>query len=114
MNARWGSHHGGLLWELGNELWGTFQVGYPTISKVAEHTKVFSDAVLKVDPHARLIATGADPDHFQDWNAAQLANAPQSFQYLSTHFVVGTNSFETPNPSAEFMAPLEQQAFSTC
>jgi len=104
VNGHWGNHHGGLLWELGNELWGTFQVGYPTISKIADRTTGFSDAVRKVDPHARLIATGADPDHFQDWNAAQLANDPQSFQYLSTHFVVGTNSFETPNPSAEFIA----------
>ena len=104
VNARWGDHHGGLLWELGNELWGTFQVGYPTISKIAERTKVFSDAVRKVDPRARLIATGADPDHFEDWNAAQLANAPESFNYLSTHFVVPTNSIETPNASAEFQA----------
>jgi len=103
VDEHWGSHEDGLLWELGNELWGTFQVGYPTLSKVAERTKAFSDAVLKVDPHARLIATGADPDHFQDWNAAQLSNAPASFQFLSTHFVVGTNSMETPNANEDFI-----------
>lgn len=102
VNEHWGNHQGGLLWELGNELWGTFQVGYPTLSRVAERTKAFSDAVLKVDPHARLIATGADPDHFQDWNAAQLANARGSFQFLSTHFVVPTNSIQAPNVNAEF------------
>lgn len=104
VNHRWGHHQGGLLWELGNELWGTFQVGYPTLPKIAERTQGFSDAVRKVDPHARLIATGADPDHFEDWNRVQLGNAPQSFDYLSTHFVVSTNSLKTPNPSPEFIA----------
>src|SRR5207253_8041946 len=36
VNEHWDEHTGGVLWELGNELWGTFQVGYPTRSE--EHT----------------------------------------------------------------------------
>ena len=87
VNAHWGDKAGGLLWELGNELWGDFQVGYPTLSRVAARTKEFADAVHAVDKRARLIATGADPDHFHEWNAAQLANA-SDFDFLSTHFVV--------------------------
>ena len=47
VNAHWADHSGGLLWELGNELWGDFQVGYPTLPRVAEKTKSFSDAVRK-------------------------------------------------------------------
>ncbi|MGC2183530.1 MAG: alpha-L-arabinofuranosidase C-terminal domain-containing protein [Terriglobales bacterium] len=104
VNAHWADHSGGLLWELGNELWGDFQVGYPTLPRVAERTKSFSDAVRKVDPKARLIATGADPDAFHDWNAAQLANLPDTFNYLSTHFVVTTNSVQAPHPSPDFVA----------
>jgi alpha-N-arabinofuranosidase len=113
VNEHWGDKSGGLLWELGNELWGDFQVGYPALERVADRTKAFSDAVRKVDPKARLIATGADPDHFREWNAAQLANAPQAFNYLSTHFVVTTNSLVTRNPSpdaiaqATFALPIE-------
>jgi len=60
--------------------------------------------VRKVDPKARLIATGGDPDSFNKWNAAQLANAPDSFNYLSTHFVVTTNSVQTPHASPDFIA----------
>lgn len=86
VDEHWGKS--GLLWELGNELWGDFQTGYPTLPRVAALTKAFSDAVRAVDPGARLIATGADPDHFEQWNAAQLQNAPGAFQWLSTHFVV--------------------------
>jgi alpha-L-arabinofuranosidase len=104
VNSHWAGHSGGLLWELGNELWGDFQVGYPTLSRVAERTKSFSDAVRKADPKARLIATGADPDVFHDWNAAQLANPPDTFNYLSTHFVVTTNSVQAPHPSPDFVA----------
>lgn len=104
VNAHWADHSGGLLWELGNELWGNFQVGYPTLPRVAERTKSFSDAVRTVDPKARLIATGADPDVFHDWNAAQLANPPDTFNYLSTHFVVTTNSVQMPHASPDFVA----------
>ena len=104
VNAHWGDHSGGLLWELGNELWGNFQVGYPTLPKVGERTKTFSDAVKKVDSRARLIATGGDPDGFEEWNAAQLATGPQVFDYLSTHFVVTTSSMLAANPSPDFVA----------
>jgi len=90
VNERWGDRSGGLLWELGNELWGTFQIGYPTLERIAPRTKAFSDAVRAGDPKVRLIATGGDPDRFREWNAGQLANAPDAFHYLSTHFVVGT------------------------
>jgi len=104
VNAHWADHSGGLLWELGNELWGDFQIGYPTLPRVAERTKLFSEAVRQVDPKARLIATGADPDSFTKWNDAQLSNAPDAFNYLSTHFVVTTNSVQAPHPSPDFIA----------
>jgi alpha-L-arabinofuranosidase len=60
--------------------------------------------VRKADPKARLIATGADPDVFHDWNAAQLANPPDTFNYLSMHFVVTTNSVQSPHASPDFVA----------
>ena len=104
VNEHWANKSGGLLWELGNELWGDFQVGYPTLPRVADRTKSFSEAVRKVDPNARLIATGGDPDHFAEWNAAQLTDAPQAFNYLSTHFVVTTHSVATRNASPDFIA----------
>lgn len=103
INAHWGDKSGGLLWELGNELWGDFQVGYPTLPRVAARTKEFADAVHAADPRARLIGTGADPDHFRDWNAAQLANA-SDFNYLSTHFVVRDDNVLRKDPSPEFLA----------
>ena len=104
VNEHWGDHSGGLLWELGNELWGNFQIGYPTLERVAARTREFSEAIHAVDPKARLIATGQDPDHFQPWNAAQLSLGPERFNYLSTHFVVGTSDVVKRNPTREFIA----------
>jgi alpha-N-arabinofuranosidase len=101
---KWGNGSGGQLYELGNELWGNFQIGYPGEAQVADRTRDFSAAIRKADPKARLIATGQDPDHFEAWNAGQLANAPRAFQYLSTHFVVGTDQVRKGNPTPEFIA----------
>jgi alpha-N-arabinofuranosidase len=103
VNERWGNRRGGLLWELGNELWGSFQIGYPALDQVAERTKQFSEAVQAVDPAARIIATGQDPDHFDKWNAAQLEIAPDAYSWLATHFVVG-DAVVAADPSAEFRA----------
>jgi alpha-L-arabinofuranosidase len=104
VNQRWGDKKGGLLWELGNELWGTFQIGYPTLERAAARTREFAEAVRAVDPRVQLIATGQDPDHFRDWNAQQLKNPPGLFQFLATHFVVGNGGVRRRDPSPDFVA----------
>jgi alpha-N-arabinofuranosidase len=101
VDAHW-KRHGGLLWELGNELWGDWNLGYPTLQQLPGRTLAFSRAVRAVDPQARLIATGADPDNYEQWNAAELTDPAGTFQFLSTHFVVTTDSVAAaiPNPKA--------------
>jgi alpha-N-arabinofuranosidase len=95
--------HSGLLWELGNELWGNWNLGYPTKEQLAQRTLDFSKAVRAMDPTARLIATGGDPEVFHDWNANQLSEPPGTFDYLSTHFVVDTGNVQLKNPTREFI-----------
>jgi alpha-L-arabinofuranosidase len=103
INEKWNSGGGGLIWELGNELWGDFQTGYPTIARIADLTKEFAAAIRAIDPKAILIATGQDPDHFEPWNARQLENA-KLIDYLSTHFVVGSGEVKAQRPDADFVA----------
>jgi alpha-N-arabinofuranosidase len=104
VNERWGGGRGGLLWELGNELWGNFQIGYPTPERIAVRTRAFSEAVRAADPRARLIATGGDPDRFRDWNAELLPLAPDAYQYLATHFVVGSGNVRRAAATPDFVA----------
>lgn len=95
--------NGGLHWELGNELWGNWNMGWPTLAQLPGRTLAFSQAVRQVDPSAVLIATGRDPDGYQQWNAAQLTNPPGTFDFLSTHFVVGAKTV-LPKPTPDFLA----------
>ncbi len=96
--------HSGLLWELGNELWGNWNLGYPTLQELPGRTLEFSRAIRAVDPSARLIATGQDPDVYQKWDAAQLTDPPDTFNFLSTHFVVTTDRLQIHNAGADTIA----------
>lgn len=95
--------NGGLHWELGNELWGNWNMGWSTLAQLPGRTLAFSQAVKQVDPTAVLIATGRDPDGYRQWNAAQLTNPPGTFDFLSAHFVVGAKAV-LPNPTPDFLA----------
>lgn len=108
VDAHW-HQHSGLFWELGNELWGDWNVGWPTVDEVAGRTLAFSKAIRAVDPATKLIATGADPDGFREWNAHQLTNPAGTFDYLSTHFVVTNTRTKLPHASTDFMT---QAAFA--
>ncbi|MGC1781854.1 MAG: alpha-L-arabinofuranosidase C-terminal domain-containing protein [Acidobacteriaceae bacterium] len=103
IDRRW-HKHSGLLWELGNELWGNWNLGYPTLGQLAQRTEAFSKAVRAVDPSVRLIATGGDPDWFSHWNAVQLGSPAGTFNYLSTHFVVTTTDTVTRHAPPDFVA----------
>jgi alpha-N-arabinofuranosidase len=97
-------HKGRILYEIGNELYGKWQVGYPTLSEVPARTLAFSQAVRSVDPDAEIIATGRGPLGDDKWNAAQLTNPPGTFNYLSLHFIVGTNHPAKADATPDFMA----------
>jgi alpha-N-arabinofuranosidase len=96
---------GKVVWELGNELYGKWQAGYPSLQELPQRTTAFSEAVRKVDPDAELIATGQTPwDNFRLFNSAELSTPAGTFHYLSTHFIRNTNAVLLQNPSPDFLA----------
>jgi alpha-L-arabinofuranosidase len=103
IDSKWDNGKGDLTWELGNELWGNYQVGYPNLSQAADRTLAVSSAVRAVDPSGHLIATGGDAGQFHDWNAELLKTPASTFQYLSSHFII-TEAVQLPNASADFHA----------
>lgn len=97
-------YQGPLILEMGNELYGKWQVGYAETGDIAARTLAFSKAVRPVAQGATLMATGDTPNDFEQWNAAQLTNPPGTFDLLTTHFITGTNHTRLKPGSPDFMA----------
>ena len=99
-----GHHTGRVIYELGNELYGRWQVGYKTVEDIGASTLAFSKAVRAVDPDAEIIATGLGPISDGKWNAAQTANPAGTFNDLSLHFILGTNHPALESATPDFTA----------
>lgn len=97
-------HKGRVIFELGNELYGRWQVGYQTVDEIGPSTLAFSKAVRAADPDAEIIATGLGPITDGKWNAAQLENPAGTFDDLSLHFILGTNHPALPGATPDFTA----------
>lgn len=97
-------HKDRVLYEIGNELYGKWQVGYPTLDEIAPRTLAFSKAVRSVDPQAEIIATGEVPHADGKWNEAQLNWAANTFNDLSLHMIFGTNHTALETATPDFIA----------
>lgn len=87
------------VWEIGNELYGDWQIGHTDPAGNAQRFVRFRDAMLKADPSIEIIATGKG-DEFTggglkrdaDWNGrildAATANGAKAPEYLSLHPLV--------------------------
>ena len=50
------------FWNIGNEMWGSYQYGYMPLAQYTVKHNLFAKAMRKVDPAIILIASGAMPD----------------------------------------------------
>ena len=73
-----------VYWEIGNELWGKWQIGYTTPEEYAERYEEFYKAMKAVDPTIKTIANGQYPE----WNAPVIKRNPDILRSLSLHTVV--------------------------
>ncbi len=77
-------------WEIGNEVWGQWQVGTCTAEQFAERCVAFARAMKEADPSILLLACG----HYdQEWNKAVLDIAGEHFDYLTLHLYHGLGRF---------------------
>ncbi len=95
---------GRTIYELGNELYGHWQVGYKTVDEIGPSTLEFSKAVRAADPDAEIIATGLGPMADGKWNTEQIKNPAGTFDYLSEHFILGTNHPALASATPDFTA----------
>jgi len=97
-------HKGRVIYELGNELYGKWQVGYKTADEIGPATLAFSQAVRAVEPNAEIIATGEVPLSDGKWNTALLNNPAGTFNEISQHFIFGTNRTVLEAATPDFTA----------
>ncbi len=77
-------------WEIGNEVWGQWQVGACSAEQFAQRCVAFAQAMKAADPSIVLLACG----HYdQEWNKAVLDIAGEHFDYLTLHLYHGLGRF---------------------
>lgn len=106
------------FWEIGNELWGRWQVNWTTPAGYIDRAECFAAAMKKADPSIELIACGAPMLWDPEWNdtlVEKMADLPGDISTIADHILVGgtvPNITEPINVYLDFMAfPLwyEQQ-----
>lgn len=89
--------YGVRYWEIGNEVWGQWQVGTCSADVFAERCVAFAQAMKAADASVVLLACGHTD---QDWNRAVLDIAGEHIEYLTLHLYHGYGRFgmnrETP------------------
>ncbi|MGG6311501.1 alpha-L-arabinofuranosidase C-terminal domain-containing protein [Paenibacillus macerans] len=77
-------------WEIGNEVWGGWQVGTCSAERFAERSVAFAEAMKAADPSIVILACGHTD---QEWNRAVLDIAGEHIDYLTLHLYHGLGRF---------------------
>jgi alpha-N-arabinofuranosidase len=89
-NAEWGrirgenghpEPYGVKWWAVGNEMYGSWQLGHMPLSDYVNKHNNIADAIWKVDPDARLIGVG----HVGEWSETMLSASADRMNLLSEH-----------------------------
>ncbi|MEK4329520.1 alpha-L-arabinofuranosidase C-terminal domain-containing protein [Paenibacillus sp. FSL R7-0312] len=85
-------------WEIGNEVWGPWQVGTTTAEQFAKRTVSFIQAMEQADPSLVILACGHTD---QEWNRTVLDIAGEQIDYLTLHLYHGYYRFAMDHDTPE-------------
>ncbi|MFN7138886.1 MAG: alpha-L-arabinofuranosidase C-terminal domain-containing protein [Limisphaerales bacterium] len=97
-------------WEIGNELWGKWQVNWTTPQGNVDRYRQFSQAMLKVDPTIELYGCGTSPYHPDRWNNVLISSLGSSLKRITDHTLFGGVVGRDTNPLdifSDYMASPE-------
>ncbi|MEM4878812.1 MAG: alpha-L-arabinofuranosidase C-terminal domain-containing protein [Desulfurococcaceae archaeon] len=92
--------YGVVWWELGNELYGSWQIGHMTAPQYAKRYEDLYNAMKAVDPNIRFIANGgldnAGEDHWSwlQWDHYLLERNKGRVEYVSRHYLIWVDMSE--------------------
>ena len=76
--------YGVKFWAVGNEMWGSWQLGHMPVERYVKTNNIFAAAIWKMDPSAQLVAVGNVGDH-STWSSNMLVNCSDDMNFLSEH-----------------------------
>jgi len=95
------------VWEVGNELWGSWQIGHCNAQEYARRYREFYTAMKAADPSIYLLATG-DPSGLEpEWNEVLIRDCSDILHSLTLHFLCSNNALSSPE-----YAYLSQMGYS--
>jgi alpha-N-arabinofuranosidase len=95
------------LWEIGNEIWGSWVRGHSNAETYARNYNRYVRAMRAVDPSIKFIAVG---DNDMNWNRTVLSLAGSDIDYLAIHHYYGRR--EVAGDAMNLMArPLFYERF---
>ncbi len=86
--------YGVRYWEIGNELYGSWQIGHCDASEYARRYRQFVGLMGKQDPKIHFIANGYNPN----WNAVLIEKCHDILTTVSLHTLIGGGIPPTADP----------------
>jgi alpha-L-arabinofuranosidase len=77
------------LWEVGNEMWGKWQVNWTTAAGYADRYMQFAQTMRMADPNIELFACGAPVLWGKDWNNTLISTVRSNMQTITDHPLIG-------------------------
>ncbi len=77
------------FWEIGNELYGRWQVFWTTPDGYLDRYLRFREAMLKVDPNIYVLACGYGNEPLSGWNIRLIEGAREKLQCITDHILTG-------------------------
>ena len=99
--------HNVVYWEIGNELYGGWQIGHCTPEEYADRYERFHKAMKAVDPNIEIIANGQN----SKWNAPIIQRKSDILRSLSIHTLIGGGTPEDADPEEVFQSLMAYTFF---
>lgn len=96
--------YGVRYWEIGNEVYGRWQVGWTTATGNVDRYRRFRAAMLAVDPDIQLIGCGYGNEPLSAWNQELIDAAGSELRCISDHILTGGLVGATTDPVELFHA----------
>jgi alpha-N-arabinofuranosidase len=91
-------------WEIGNELYGPWQVHWTTPAGNADRYERFREAMLDADPNIEVTATGQETNAGPEWNEVLFEECGEDIRAISEHLLAGGTVDASTDPDELYHA----------